>query len=404
MADAVYSRRDFAGGAVVTTLSGSINASDTSIPITLATGWPSGTNGEFFVVINKGASTEEKVRIDTRSGTTLTVTSSGRGVDGTSAASHSSGESIQLCTTATDLDEANKAVAETVNRVTTAGDLLVGSGANAMSRLAVGASGRMLVSTGSAPAWVAMSGDATINSSGVITVANDAITAAKIATDAVGTAEIAADAVTSSEIAAGAVAAAELASDAVTTAKILDANVTTAKIADSAVTSAKIADGTIAAGDLASDAVTTAKILDANVTAAKLAEAARPRWCIPGFSRLATGSGAAFNRVVSNSGGGTISGEAIGVTMFEAGSVVGITIHANAARTGGSYSAEVYLNDIATGLAVVLDGTHTTTHYAAQAAGLDTFVAGDVLKVVGTTSSYTPAATLLEAVIWCQTT
>ena len=52
-----------------------------------------------------------------------------------------------------------------------------------------------------------------------------------------------------------------IANDAVTTAKILDANVTTAKIADNNITTAKILD----------DNITTAKILDANITTAKLA-------------------------------------------------------------------------------------------------------------------------------------
>jgi hypothetical protein len=56
-------------------------------------------------------------------------------------------------------------------------------------------------------------------------------------------------------------AATTIANNAVTTAKIADANVTTAKIADANVTTAKIADSN----------VTTAKIADSNVTNAKLA-------------------------------------------------------------------------------------------------------------------------------------
>ena len=52
---------------------------------------------------------------------------------------------------------------------------------------------------------------------------------------------------------------------------VADGAITTAKLADSSITAAKIADGTVVAAEIASDAVTTAKILDANITAAKIA-------------------------------------------------------------------------------------------------------------------------------------
>jgi hypothetical protein len=73
-----------------------------------------------------------------------------------------------------------------------------------------------------------------------------------------------------------------IANDAVTTAKILDANVTTSKIADANITTAKILDDNITTAKIldsnvttakiANDAITTVKILDANVTTAKLAD------------------------------------------------------------------------------------------------------------------------------------
>lgn len=88
------------------------------------------------------------------------------------------------------------------------------------------------------------------------TVANNAITGAKIADAAIGTAK--------------------LADNAVGTAKLADAAVNSNKIADNAITSAKIADGTIAAADLANNAVTTVKINDGAVTAAKLASGVIP--------------------------------------------------------------------------------------------------------------------------------
>ena len=51
---------------------------------------------------------------------------------------------------------------------------------------------------------------------------------------------------------------------------VADGAITTAKLADSSITAAKIADGTIVAAEIANNAITTAKILDANVTQAKL--------------------------------------------------------------------------------------------------------------------------------------
>jgi hypothetical protein len=104
---AAYDRRSFTGAATATTLSSSIISGDTSISITDATGWPTGSGGDFFVVIDRGNAAEEVVRIDTRSTLTLTVAASGRGSDGTTAVSHASGATIEHCLTAFDLDEAN---------------------------------------------------------------------------------------------------------------------------------------------------------------------------------------------------------------------------------------------------------------------------------------------------------
>ena len=119
---------------------------------------------------------------------------------------------------------------------------------------------------------VAVSGDATLSNTGVLTIGNDKIvtakildanvTTAKIAEAKVTTAKILDANVTTAKVADSNITSGKLASDSVVTAKILDANVTTAKIADANVTTAKIADAN----------VTTAKILDGNVTLAKLVD------------------------------------------------------------------------------------------------------------------------------------
>lgn len=83
-------------------------------------------------------------------------------------------------------------------------------------------------------------------------------------------------------------------------------------------------------------------------------------------------------------------------TMDRAGSIVGISVQATSARTAGSVVCEVYKNGSGTGLTVTLDGTHTQYFYATQAAGLDTFVAGDRLDVRATVSSFTPNTAYIE--------
>jgi len=164
---------------------------------------------------------------------------------------------------------------------------------------------QMLVANSSGVyASVSMSGDATVNASGVLTLANDsvgtvqveagAITAGKLningATllsgavvagdemllyDASSTsnvkvpmsgvasyvsANLSVGSVSSVKIVDGAITTVKVASDAITTVKIADANITTAKVADAAITTAKVADANITTDKVADDAITSAKL------------------------------------------------------------------------------------------------------------------------------------------------
>ena len=96
-----------------------------------------------------------------------------------------------------------------------------------------------------------VSGDATIASSGALTIAAGAVENSMLADDAVG--------------------ADELASDAVVTASIVDANVTTAKLAADAVTGAKLADDAVDSEHIAAGAIDTEHIASAQITLAKMA-------------------------------------------------------------------------------------------------------------------------------------
>ncbi len=186
-------RRSYAGAAPACTLTNAITSGDTSALLTGdVTNWNNTANGSFYMVIDPGLSTEEKVLVGSRSGSSLSSIT--RGVDGTTATSHNAGATCYPVFTAVDADQANAVAAA----LTTKGDLLVTTG-SALNRLAVGTNDYALLADSSATNGVAWKQ----------------------------------------------VPAAGLASDAVTTAKILDSNVTTAKIADGAITMAKLASGVV---------------------------------------------------------------------------------------------------------------------------------------------------------------
>lgn len=111
-----------------------------------------------------------------------------------------------------------------------------------------GTDAQFIVYSGTTADAVAMSGDATLASSGALTIANSAVTEAKINNGAVTASKIGSDAVVEAKIQNGAVVEAKLASNAVSSDKIASNAVVEAKIQDNAVTKAKIADAPNAYG------------------------------------------------------------------------------------------------------------------------------------------------------------
>lgn len=93
------------GAAAPTTLNGLMGSGDTTFNLTSGTNYPDGSIGPFYIVVDPGKASEEKILCATRSGTTVTVQS--RGVDGTSATSHSSGAVVQHGFTAVEADDDN---------------------------------------------------------------------------------------------------------------------------------------------------------------------------------------------------------------------------------------------------------------------------------------------------------
>lgn len=199
---AAYDRRDLSKGAAVqTTLNGGISSGATSGVLTATTGWPDGSPGAFYVVVDPGLTTEEKILCSTRSSTTLNFTT--RGADGTSAAAHASGAVIYPCLAAVDLDEANLAVAKTLKLATAAGQILVVDAANSFAAVQAKTSGQILVGNGTTLASVAVSGDATLASTGALTVAANAVTNAKLAGMTRGTVKVGNAAGAASDLAIG---------------------------------------------------------------------------------------------------------------------------------------------------------------------------------------------------------
>jgi len=188
---AYAARRSYSGASAACTLTSSISSSDTTANLTgTVTAWPVTSGGSFFMVIDPGLSTEEKVLVGSRS--TGALSSITRGVDGTTASSHSAGATCYPVFTAVDADEANKVV----STLTTKGDILATDG-SVLNRLAVGTNDYSLVADSAATNGISWK---QVPAAGI---ADGAIAAAKIATDAVITAKIQDGAVTAPKLVSG---------------------------------------------------------------------------------------------------------------------------------------------------------------------------------------------------------
>ncbi len=185
---ALPTRRSYAGGAAACTLSSTINSSATSFSISgTTTGWPATAGGGFYMVIDPGLSTEEKVFVGAR--TTGSLSSVTRGVDGTLSASHDSGATCYPVFTSIDADQANKLA----STMTTKGDLVSNDGSDP-ARLGVGTNNHRLVAASGETTglkWVADTQNTVIDAKGDLLVGSAADTVARLAVGTDGHAVIA---------------------------------------------------------------------------------------------------------------------------------------------------------------------------------------------------------------------
>lgn len=304
---AVKVRRQYAGGAAATTIGGSLASSGvTTFSIASASGWPVSTTIPFYVVVSPQTAAEEKMLV-TLNGTTLTVV--GRGVDGTTANTHSSGAAIYPVITAVDLDEANELASTYAHS-----GALVYQGASTFSELTIGTTDHVLKVSSGAPAW------GQVNTAGI---ADSAITSAKIADGTIVNDDVSATAAISDTklgtiSTANKVALTALDVDGGTDigAGLADADLlivdqgaagTNRKSALSRVATwlfAKVSGDATAtsagAVTIADDAVTTAKIANGAVTVAKFGTGILPITTVTAVGSLPTGTDGQVAYVNSN--------------------------------------------------------------------------------------------------------
>jgi hypothetical protein len=158
-----YIARSYSGKAQATTLAASIGTTDTTFTLQSVASWlespgytnPLGTTGAFVVALDYNTSNEEKILCASISGTTVTISSGGRGYDGTPAQSHSANATAVVVWTALEAEELNNVGQQTLGAIAAAGDLLYGSAANTLAKRSIGTTGQVLTVAGGVPTWAA---------------------------------------------------------------------------------------------------------------------------------------------------------------------------------------------------------------------------------------------------------
>nr|WP_321412602.1 hypothetical protein [uncultured Allomuricauda sp.] len=180
-------------------------------------------------------------------------------------------------------------------------------------------------------AAVTLSGDASIDNTGALTIANDAVTTDKLDANAVTTAKIADGAVTTDKLDANAVTTDKIANGAVTTDK-LDANaVTTDKIANGAVTATKL-QGITTDGD-AGQVLSSTGLGGLAWTDGLTDDLASANLLVGNVSNKAAAVTLSGDASIDNTGALTIANDAVTTDKLDANAVTTDKLDANAVTT-----------------------------------------------------------------------
>lgn len=98
-------RYEHSGAAAKAALTSGITNAGLTLNCDNLTGWPTGAIGQFWVTLDRGLATEEKILCATRSGNVLTAVS--RGQDGTTAVAHGINATVEHTWSATEADDAS---------------------------------------------------------------------------------------------------------------------------------------------------------------------------------------------------------------------------------------------------------------------------------------------------------
>ena len=250
------------------------------------------------------------------------------------------------------------------------GSILVGNASGVGAAVVAKTLGRIFVGNGTTTVLVAVSGDATLASSGALTIANDAVTTAKILNANVTFAKL--PAVAAGQIAVGNAGGTALAAVALS------------------------GDATLAATGaltIANGAIITAKILDSNVTEAKLAASSAF-----GLGVLRTAR-AKYDFAVD---GGTIGAITLATTatLPDNAVIVGATLNSTTAATSGG-AATIAVGLTAGGAADTIKTAEAVGSFSADALinGTVTFAAPAKMTAAGNINITVATADLTAGVV-----